>query len=202
MWSNSLRTAVYSAALVEFLATGKLISLQQVSQILGSEHHRFLYHVCSNYHLTLLVKDEWKDRFVLVVEDYLHGLISLVNELVSLTIFKKNYCFLPTSFQHIFASIYPCADAFSSLLIIVQSRLAVNAVTLGNFEAPIQISIFVKDLFAGFSMVSLKCISDVSLHEIDGVQLNLKNDTLRRRFDSLKYDLKKIEEGGLKSRIL
>jgi hypothetical protein len=27
-------------------------------------------------------------------------------------------------------------------------------------------------------------------------QLNLKNDTLRRRFDSLKYDIKKIEEGG------
>lgn len=51
-------------------------------------------------------------------------------------------------------------------------------------------------------MVSLKCISDVSLHEIDGVQLNLKNDTLRRRFDSLKYDLKKIEEGGLKLLIL
>lgn len=26
-------------------------------------------------------------------------------------------------------------------------------------------------------------------------QLNLKNDTLRRRYDSLKYDIKKIEEG-------
>lgn len=34
-----------------------------------------------------------------------------------------------------------------------QSRLAVNAVTLGNFDEPIRISIFVKDLFAGFSMV-------------------------------------------------
>lgn len=28
-------------------------------------------------------------------------------------------------------------------------------------------------------------------------QLNLKNDLLRRRFDSLKYDIKKIEEGKL-----
>jgi hypothetical protein len=26
-------------------------------------------------------------------------------------------------------------------------------------------------------------------------QLNLKNDVLRKRFDGLKYDLKKIEEG-------
>ena len=29
------------------------------------------------------------------------------------------------------------------------------------------------------------------------LQLNLKNDTLRRRYDSLKYDIKKIEEGKL-----
>ncbi|KAJ7505329.1 Translin [Mycena galericulata] len=56
------------------------------------------------------------------------------------------------------------------------SRYAVNAVTLGNFEEPMRISIFVKDIFSGFTM------------------LNLKNDSLRRRFDSLKYDLKKIEE--------
>ncbi|KAL4081055.1 Translin [Scleroderma citrinum] len=118
MWSNSLRTAVYSAALVEFLTTGSLISIAQTSQVLG-------------------IKEEWKDRFCITVEDYLHGLISLANEL---------------------------------------SRLAVNAVTLGDYQAPIRISLFVKDLFAGFTM------------------LNLKNDTLRRRFDSLKYDLKKIEE--------
>ena len=35
-----------------------------------------------------------------------------------------------------------------------QSRFSVNAVTLGDFEVPIKISLFVKDLFAGFSMVS------------------------------------------------
>lgn len=32
----------------------------------------------------MTVKDEWKDRFTLTAEDYLHGLISLVNELVCL----------------------------------------------------------------------------------------------------------------------
>lgn len=36
-----------------------------------------------------------------------------------------------------------------------QSRFAVNAVTLGDFEQPIKISTFVKDIFAGFSMVRL-----------------------------------------------
>ena len=38
-------------------------------------------HICN---LTLCtVKEEWKDRLVIPPEDYLHGLISLVNELVS-----------------------------------------------------------------------------------------------------------------------
>jgi len=118
MWSNSIRTAVFSAALIEYLSNRTLLSLAQAAEALG-------------------IKKEWNDRMSLPVEDYLHSLISMVNEL---------------------------------------SRLAINAVTLGNFEEPIKISIFVKELFAGFSM------------------LNLKNDTLRRRFDSLKYDIKKIEE--------
>ncbi|KAH9891624.1 Translin [Cubamyces lactineus] len=118
MWSNSLRSAVFSTTLVEYLHSGGLLSLEQVADILG-------------------INPAWQDRFALSVEDYLHGVINLVNEL---------------------------------------SRLAVNAVTLGDFEQPIKISLFVKDVFAGFSM------------------LNLKNDLLRRRYDSLKYDIKKIEE--------
>ncbi|KAJ7600593.1 Translin [Mycena floridula] len=118
MWSNSLQTCVFITALVEYLSHHTLISLPQTAQVLG-------------------INDEWKDRVSLPAEDYLHGLITLVNEL---------------------------------------SRLAVNAVTLENFEEPFRIAAFVKEIFAGFSM------------------LNLKNDALRRRFDSLKYDLKKIEE--------
>lgn len=118
MWTNSIQTAVFVAALVEYLTSHTLITLPQTAELLG-------------------IKEERKDRLALPVEDYLHGLITLVNEL---------------------------------------SRLAVNTVTLENFEEPIKIAAFVKDVFAGFSM------------------LNLKNDTLRRRFDSLKYDLKKIEE--------
>lgn len=112
MWSNSIRTLVFAAGFVEYLTFRKLITIDQVSDILG-------------------------ERLELPPEDYLQGIISLVNEL---------------------------------------SRLAVNSVTMGNFDEPIKISLFVKDIFAGFSM------------------LNLKNDTLRRRFDSLKYDLKKVEE--------
>ncbi|KAL8802140.1 MAG: hypothetical protein Q9182_004006 [Xanthomendoza sp. 2 TL-2023] len=56
------------------------------------------------------------------------------------------------------------------------SRLAVNSVTLGDYQRPLQISQFVKDVHAGFQI------------------LNLKNDVLRKRSDSIKYNVKKIED--------
>jgi len=118
LWAAPLRAAVFSVVLAYFLTDGTLASLATVSEQLG-------------------IREEWKDRFSLTPEDYLHGVITAINEL---------------------------------------SRLAVNAVTLGDFEAPLRISVFAKEVFTGFSM------------------LYLKNDQLRRRFDSLKYDIKKIEE--------
>ena len=56
------------------------------------------------------------------------------------------------------------------------SRFCVNAVTRGDFKKPLLISDFVAELYGGMSL------------------LNLKNDDLRRRFDSIKSDIKKIEE--------
>lgn len=56
------------------------------------------------------------------------------------------------------------------------ARLAVNSVTSGDYNRPLQIAKFVGELNAGFRL------------------LNLKNDSLRKRFDALKYDVKKIEE--------
>ncbi|KAG6131699.1 hypothetical protein E4U38_008136 [Claviceps purpurea] len=56
------------------------------------------------------------------------------------------------------------------------ARLATNAVTLGDFELPMTISAFIKDIFAGFQL------------------LNLKNDILRKRADAVKYDVKRVED--------
>jgi len=56
------------------------------------------------------------------------------------------------------------------------SRLAVNCVTIGNYKRPQSIAAFLSELDAAFRL------------------LNLKNDFLRRKFDGLKYDLKKVEE--------
>ncbi|ELT93478.1 hypothetical protein CAPTEDRAFT_173535 [Capitella teleta] len=56
------------------------------------------------------------------------------------------------------------------------SRFSVNAVTAGDYNRPVKIAKFLGDLDSGFRL------------------LNLKNDSLRKRFDALKYDLKKVEE--------
>lgn len=56
------------------------------------------------------------------------------------------------------------------------ARLAPNAVTLGDYARPPQISKFIKDVHAGFQL------------------LNLKNDILRRRADGVKYSVKKVED--------
>ncbi|KAI0283972.1 Translin [Russula aff. rugulosa BPL654] len=119
LWAAPLRAAVFSVVMACFLVDGTLDPCVQSLRSLA------------------VFREEWKDRFSLTPEDYLHGVITVINEL---------------------------------------SRLAVNRVTLGDFEAPLGISVFAKEVFTGFSM------------------LNLKNDLLRRRFDSLKYDIKKIEE--------
>ncbi len=58
----------------------------------------------------------------------------------------------------------------------MQSRLAVNSVILEDYQRPFDISSFISEVTAGFRL------------------LNLKNDGLRKKFDSLKYDVKKVEE--------
>jgi hypothetical protein len=52
----------------------------------------------------------------------------------------------------------------------------VNSVTAKDYNKPLRIAHFLSELDAGFRL------------------LNLKNDSLRKRFDGLKYDLKKVEE--------
>lgn len=83
--------------------------------------------------------DVCSDVFHMTIEEYLHSLISLIEEL---------------------------------------ARLAVNSVTLGDHHRPLEISRFVKDLHAGFQI------------------LNLKNDMLRKRSDSIKYNVSTAVSGN------
>jgi len=56
------------------------------------------------------------------------------------------------------------------------ARLCVVSVISNDFTLPVKIQSFVNDLYNGYRL------------------LNLKNDFLRKRFDSMKYDIKKIED--------
>nr|CAB3267298.1 translin-like [Phallusia mammillata] len=56
------------------------------------------------------------------------------------------------------------------------SRWSVNCVTIGDTKEPLRIFEFVGKIDSGFRL------------------LNLKNDFLRKRYDGLKYDMKRIEQ--------
>ncbi|SCZ90037.1 BZ3500_MvSof-1268-A1-R1_Chr1-3g01737 [Microbotryum saponariae] len=129
-FSRALQVASFLIVFARFLLQGDVPSKNDVESSLG-------------------IQPEWKDHFFLPTEEYLHSLISLLNELSII-------------------SMHP-----------PQSRLAVNRVTLGDYESPLQFSQFAKELSTAFGLLSLK------------------NDSLRKRFDSIKYDLKKLEEGQL-----
>jgi hypothetical protein len=54
--------------------------------------------------------------------------------------------------------------------------LCLNRATAGDYQMVQKILKFVNELYGGFQL------------------LNLKNDFLRKKYDSIKYDVKKIEE--------
>ncbi|KAK4432458.1 Translin [Sesamum alatum] len=55
-------------------------------------------------------------------------------------------------------------------------RYVVNQVTAGNYDCPRKVLKFLRDVHAAFRM------------------LNLRNDFLRKKFDGMKYDLRRVEE--------
>ncbi|KAI8320728.1 Translin [Martensiomyces pterosporus] len=122
MWTNGIQTACALVIFSVYLDESRLASIDDIKNNLG-------YRVNSS--------NEDVAEFVITLEEYLHGVISLFSEL---------------------------------------SRLAVNSVIVNDVQRPQEISTFASELYSGFQL------------------LNLKNDSLRRRFDSIKYDIKKIEE--------
>ncbi|KAJ2197172.1 Translin-1, partial [Coemansia sp. RSA 353] len=121
-WTNVLQTACALVAFSIYLAESRLATPADVEEYLGFKVNT------ENADITV---------FVITLEEYLHGIISLFNEI---------------------------------------SRLAVNSVIVNDVKRPQHISAFASELYSGFQL------------------LNLKNDSLRRRFDSIKYDIKRIEE--------
>ncbi|KAF8940463.1 hypothetical protein BGZ58_006305 [Dissophora ornata] len=121
LWSTPMQQACYLATLTTYLEHERLITIEELEGF-------FPVKVDLDNNMT---------EFRISIEEFLHGVVSLTNEL---------------------------------------SRLAVNAVTAGDFARPVRIGKFLKELYSGFQL------------------LNLKNDLLRKRFDGIKYDIKKVEE--------
>ncbi|KAI9819727.1 MAG: hypothetical protein M1832_003961 [Thelocarpon impressellum] len=129
MWTRDVQNATFAIVLCGWLGgfnsadpqePGRLLTIEEVGEVMK---------------VPVNLKD--RDDFHLTIEEYLHALINLIEEL---------------------------------------ARLAVNSVTLGDYQRPLLISRFVKDLHAGFQI------------------LNLKNDSLRRRSDSIKYNVGVADE--------
>jgi hypothetical protein len=128
-FSRTLQSICFCCAWLVYLRHGRLATPQDIEGMTtgASVLVRWLMQVAVNQ----------QGVFAIPIEDYLHGLISMSNEL---------------------------------------ARLAVTSVIAGDYQRPMAISAFVEELYGGFQL------------------LNLKNDALRKRFDSIKYDIKKIEE--------
>ncbi|GJJ15586.1 hypothetical protein Clacol_009864 [Clathrus columnatus] len=62
LWRLKIQTAVFCGALIEYLSTGDLLSMPQANELFQ-------------------IRIEWQGRFQIQAEDYLMGLIILVNEL-------------------------------------------------------------------------------------------------------------------------
>ena len=56
------------------------------------------------------------------------------------------------------------------------SRFSINLVIQGDYETPKEIDSFLKEFYQGLK------------------QMNFKNDSLRKKFDSAKYEIKKVEQ--------
>ncbi|KAK3299137.1 Translin [Chaetomium fimeti] len=129
-WTRMVQDAVSTVIICAWLGgmstdskpgeIGRLLTLEDIGQA---------------FNVPVNLKD--RDAFHITIEEYLLGLITVIDDL---------------------------------------SRLAVNSVTLGDTSMAVKISGFIKDLHAGFQV------------------LNLKNDILRKRVDSIKYAVKKVED--------
>ena len=118
VWSGCMKGSVFVVLLVFYVVTGRLLSKEAVAHVLGIDNLP-------------------ANRMCLTTDEYLHGMISLVNEL---------------------------------------PRLSMYLVIKGNYNAPERIASNVNQIHSTFK------------------ELNLKNDSLRKRFDSIKYDVKRLEE--------
>jgi hypothetical protein len=105
------------------------------------------------FRLTCLVGQDETGELQLTADDYLLGVIGMVNELVSESLPRKYVSI--QSLRPKAKSTLACIQmsVLIGLLLTLQPRLSINAVTAQNFALPVKIAAFVNDIFASYSMV-------------------------------------------------
>lgn len=144
IWSRDIQNVTFLVLFQGWLqrsyapgnAENSLLTIEEVGGVLG-----------------IPVNLKTEDKFHLTIEEYLHAVLSLVEELVPF------FLFLPSRSGELW------------LIRGMKTRLTTNAVTQHDFLRPQMINRFIKDIHSSFQV------------------LNLKNDSLRRRGDGLKYNV-------------
>jgi hypothetical protein len=179
-WKFSLSQLVFASGLIVWFEEERLVTLQEASQlILGSSTTA----LSSTEEEVVMMTEEGTrttttgEEAILKIEleDYLTGLSYLPSELARFCV--NRFPLLSSLFSLLSSPLL--SSLFSSHLFSSSPfhlQLLHHSAIAKDYERPKRIATFVSELFAGFRL------------------LNLKNDNLRKRYDSIKYDLKKIEE--------
>jgi Translin family len=179
MWTRDVQDVIFAILMCSWLGglsmkdepaeAGKLLTIEEVGEILDSESDSSCSNMRDDRKMIDLTSFYLQNRQSAAKQDWdFHTLCSHIADHVAVPVNLKD-----RDAFHITIEEY-----LQSLITLIEelARLAINSVTLGDYKRPLQISKFVKDLHAGFQI------------------LNLKNDSLRRRSDSIKYNVKKIED--------
>ncbi|TVU30539.1 hypothetical protein EJB05_22169, partial [Eragrostis curvula] len=165
-WRSETQAVVSMLAFMHWLETGGLLMHTEAQEKLGLSSGEF----------GLDVED------YLTVHHVLTGRFALLQDCASC---PMNLCVKVTSIldtAHGYSmNVYrervePMSGANDFSMNFLQPRFVVNRVTAGDYDCPRKVLSFLTDLHASFRM------------------LNLRNDFLRKKFDGMKYDLRRVEE--------
>lgn len=147
------RSLVTSIALARFILHDELVPAFTCASLMG----RTFSLSCEGRNRWCLVSEEGKGEIQLTSEDYLQGVIGMVNELVRPPSFVSTSisCFDPPRILCLSCRHRLSGPVYMRTGLTDQPRLSINSVTAQNFELPTRMATFVNDIFASYSLVSL-----------------------------------------------
>ncbi|KAG4913409.1 hypothetical protein JHK84_053871 [Glycine max] len=178
-WKSETQSVVSMLTFMHWLETGSLLEHKEAEEKLGLNSSEFGLDV-EDY---LIGESSKHASFLQEVLTNLNMIVILKNMGVAVRISRVSkakelnnqmrYVILVLPFKLMLIHFYHAGVCFMSNEL---PRYVVNQVTAGDYDCPRKVLKFLTDLHAAFRM------------------LNLRNDFLRKKFDGMKYDLRKVEE--------